>query len=215
MMEKPLIGIDCDDVLLNFVETFILWHNKKYGTTAKLTDHTTYYFFSSLGINEEESAQRVAAFGLTQTYHNLPPMPGAKAFLQELSKHATLVVITARQHHHAEITKRNIEMHFPGLISRIIHAPRLEGPDADIVKARICAQEGIAVLIDDNHANLAHCAAHTPRVPGIIYTQPWNQQVICDKTRRGHTHEEIIKHVLEILETTTHTKEHLPRILTS
>ncbi len=199
MKRKPKVGVDFDDVLVDFIGSFINWHNEEYGTRAKITDQHTYQFSSSLGLNEEESAVRVRRFVDADIYPRLPALAGAKELLQGLKPYAEVIVVTARKETVAIQTKRNLDLHFSGLVSRIIHAPRIEGPNPDIAKAHACAKEGIALLIDDNHDNISHCVSYVPHIPGIVYTRPWNDKVRCDKTYRAHTHAEILEHALKIL----------------
>lgn len=205
MKRKPKVGIDFDDVLVDFVGTFLKWHNEEYGTNAKYTDHYAYPFSSSLGLDEEESAVRVRRFVEADIYPQLPALTGAKELLQGLKPYAEIIVVTARRETQKVSTRKNLNLHFPGLVSRIIHAPRLTGPTPDIAKAHVCANEGIALLIDDNHDNISHCVSYDPHIPGIVYTRPWNDKVRCDKTYRAHTHEEILEHALRILDVRTRT----------
>jgi uncharacterized HAD superfamily protein len=49
-----VIGIDLDDVLLNFNDAFLDFHNSTYSTSNKREDITSFYLEEIWGISKEE-----------------------------------------------------------------------------------------------------------------------------------------------------------------
>lgn len=63
-----LIRIDLDDVLADFINSLIRFHNQTYGTDLTKDQFHSYNFWEVWGGNREEAIQKVYKFHTTHFY---------------------------------------------------------------------------------------------------------------------------------------------------
>lgn len=160
MSTKPVLAVDCDDVLCHYVPALLQWHNKEYHTTYALEDVKTFRLEDFWGGDAKQTVQKINAFSATEQYKRLLPIAGALQALHELKRKYTLVIVTARNFAKtAEATERWIEVHLPDLFSSIHYSSD---------KASVCKELNAVALIDDSVRNITSCAAVLPKV--ILFT---------------------------------------------
>jgi len=81
-----IIGVDVDEVLTKFVDTYLSFYNKVKGTSWKREDIQTYYFYEVFGISKEEDTKSIIDFGKTKEYSEMPLVDGAVDGIFELKK---------------------------------------------------------------------------------------------------------------------------------
>jgi len=122
-----IIGIDIDDVLAESNLAFDKYHNKKYGTNFKKTDHYTFDLAKVWNITEEESVTRLVDFFSSGHSLNIEPVAGAKEALLELAKDNELKVITARMEDFKDHTIEWLTKHYPSHLLEVHHANHYYG----------------------------------------------------------------------------------------
>lgn len=201
MSSKPVLAIDCDDVLLHYVPAVVEWHNQVYATQLTLNDFTSFQFSRIWGGDNDGTVEKVKRFSETEEYEQLQCIEGAKQALEELSKYYELNVVTARFPDRAEITQRWIDTNFPGLIHKIYYT---------FDKATACQQLNAYALIDDSVSNIAKCQQVVTK--SILFdhnqTYLWNKDVSnldSKKFVRAHSWKEIVDILAPPAQQTIHT----------
>ena len=72
------IGIDIDDVVVEYMKSYLEFHNKKKGTNYILEDFFSYSVMKVTGLPREEIKSLIFEFGKTEEMDNLAFLPGAK-----------------------------------------------------------------------------------------------------------------------------------------
>lgn len=172
---RKVIGIDLDDVLIEFIEALCLWHNTQYGTSQTKADFYSYEFDRIWGCTKEEAVFRVRAFYRSQEHANTSPTKGAVSALHSLKKEA-LHIITARPPMAREPSMVLIEKNF----QMALHGVHFTGEDdvqkfchRSTNKSGICKTLGIEVLIDDSLVHAKGVAMEG--IPVLLVNAPWNQ----------------------------------------
>ena len=102
---KPVLALDIDEVLAQFLPALIRFHNSTYGTSLELKDFHSYWFCKVWGGTNEEATEKVHDFFESPFFlKELEPMPGAKEALAKLKGKYDFVIVTSRQHVIAEHT---------------------------------------------------------------------------------------------------------------
>ena len=126
-MNKPVIALDCDDVIVGTAPAIVAHYNATYGTSAKLSD---YYGLDATvwGTDDATAIERVHKYQLTPEFQDMPPFREAIAAIRQLSAKYEMHVVTGRQDFLAQATSAMLQEHFPN-ISRISHfKPSYEQP---------------------------------------------------------------------------------------
>lgn len=172
---NPVIGIDLDDVLFDFIGHFFSWHNQRYGTNLTFQDMTRRKLWQVWGGTQTEAAERIPAFFREVDMLRLAPIAGAVEALQELRDRYRLAVISARDPAALAPTQQWLEHYFAGLFDQVELG--LSNPldqDRPMTKAEFCQLHGIGLLVDDQLSNAEACAQAGIRV--LLYGDlPWNQ----------------------------------------
>lgn len=116
---KPIIAIDIDEVLAQFIPSLADFHNELYGTSLQSHEFTSYYFHEVWGGSIEETQEKIIAFFQSQYIHDLEPVEAALDALLELKEHFCLHVITARQLESEDLTRAWIGRNYPDIFEEI------------------------------------------------------------------------------------------------
>ena len=171
MRNKPVVAIDCDDVIISTAPNIINHYNLTYGTNIELKDY--YSNDEQLwGADRNTFMARIHNYLSTPEYQSLKPFQDAIDTIHALSDSYELHVVTARPDLLAEITKLMLNEHFPDLFTSIVFTNHFT--NKNISKADVCSQLNASYLIDDHlhHAELAASSG----LPVLLFgNYPWNQ----------------------------------------
>lgn len=181
-MEKPLFGIDCDDVLIDLNSVLHPWHNAKYGTAIQFEEIYTYQLEKIWDVSREEAIRRAMEFYETELASSLSAMDGAVDALQQLKERFDLVVITSRPVKIKPLTLKVLDNHFPDIFRDVIHTDAFNLAGSGISKAEVCKRLGVKVFMDDHLLYLEEIASAGNTTP-YLFRRPWNLQ-FSDETVR-------------------------------
>ncbi len=172
---KELIATDIDEVIFPFVEQFIEWHNREYGTSLTAEDFHTYEFGDVIDEPISEIVHRVELFVNQEHSHiDVAPIESAQAVIQEMSDDFDFLGLTARHPDFRITTKQYIEHYFRSLIPEIVLVGHKETVSIVRSKVDVCRSFGAAALVDDSIHHTAECA--DTKVQGILFGEyPWNR----------------------------------------
>ena len=147
-MERLVISIDCDDVLLPSTEKIVDMYNKQYGTDVSLAGSQDPHN-PEWRARPEEIGERIYDIQLTSEYAETPPFEDAIEVCRRLSNDHELHMVTARPGRVMPVTIDMLEKYFKGVFTEIEHVGR-SGSKGDV-----CRRLKSDVLIDDNITHLA------------------------------------------------------------
>jgi 5'(3')-deoxyribonucleotidase len=169
------IAVDLDEVLGDFVGTFLRWYNHN-GYQPKLTkeDIVKYHFKDLIGMPEGEELAMMYRFFDDGEIANIQPMAGAQAGVKQLAERHELYVVSGRQSRLQQETEQWVEKYFPNIFQGVYLANQYSldgGPVLD--KGTMCKELGCEVLIDDGSQHVEPVTAMGVRV--IILNHLWNE----------------------------------------
>lgn len=187
-MKKPIIGVDLDDTVLEFMLGMTAYHNRVYGATHERHHFTTFDLHEIWGCTREEATRRIMEFVHSDGHTQIVAVDGSLEALVKLSAEYELIVITARESTRAAVTLPLVERLFGDLFSAV----HFLGHQKE--KGALCEELGVSFMVDDGLHN-----AHSVGGRGIqvfLLDQPWNQGDLPPSTMRVEHWDEIVNHLL-------------------
>lgn len=184
---KRKLGIDFDDVLIDFVTHLTYFHNNKYNTSLKKDDITTWDLHTVWGVSEEEAMRRTLEFVVSHDHTNILPMNDAVEVLHRLAEHFELIIITARDKTVSHTAYNLIEKHFGNIFSSV-HFLYEDGVKKG-TKGLVCKNLGIDFFVDDSVANIQHTLE--AGIISFLFDAPWNRHWNNSQVRRITSWKEI------------------------
>lgn len=186
------IGIDFDDVVADSMGVVIDLQNKKYGTSYKREDATSFNLENIWGGTKEEWQAKLDEFLSAKHHNSLNPMAGVIPAMDALKKMGhELYIVTGRSESYAVNTDPWIEKHFPDTFKGVHYANHLLDTSERRTKASICKENGIEVIIEDHMRTATECAVAGIRA--LLLDQPWNQGELQPGVERVRSWEEIVE----------------------
>lgn len=167
------IGVDLDEVLAEFVESFLPYHNNLHHTDYKKGDIFSYNFPDVYGYSKEENLQEIFEFQQSEQFMQIQPVAWAHEVLRWLSKNHELYVITSRQDYVEEKTQTRINIHYPNIFKKIYFTNEYSLSGAPRRKADVCDELWIELMIDDSLIYAEQCATAKRKI--LLYNRPRNQ----------------------------------------
>ncbi|OAO14215.1 hypothetical protein AV274_4138 [Blastocystis sp. ATCC 50177/Nand II] len=173
---KPIIGLDLDECLGQFVFNLALFYNAKHGTHLTVDDFHSYSFWEVWGGTKEEASEVISEFFKSPLFLNgIPVVEGAFEALTQLNAKYDIYIVTSRHKCIESITRSWISQHFPGLIKDIFVGNLWNEEGKKITKKEMCEKIGASVLIDDNWNYVNECKS-VVKVPILFGVYGWNRR---------------------------------------
>lgn len=169
------IGIDLDDVLVDFWTEMLVFYNKRYGTAFCKEQFFSYEAWRVFGGTRKECIERIEDFYTSPSFKTIPALLLARETVATISQQHVCVVITGRPEYTASATHELIEMHFPGIFAGVHFTNAYALGIMPRLKKDICAALRIEVLLEDHWDHALPCAEAGIRV--VLFDQPWNRGV--------------------------------------
>ncbi|MHB8660838.1 MAG: 5' nucleotidase, NT5C type [Minisyncoccota bacterium] len=187
------LGIDLDDVVIDFNTALCEWHNRHYGTSYERKDIVSYELAGLWKCTRDEARRRVFDFYNTIEHHLAPPVQGAIEGLHVLKKKNTLVGATSRPKAVRDLTLKWLRRQTLEVFDVIYFLGHYHGPavERSISKAEVCREVRTSLFIDDSlaHATSIACAG----IPVLLFDTPWNQGAIPELVTRVSGWDEILE----------------------
>ncbi|MFI5212346.1 MAG: hypothetical protein ACHQTE_00085 [Candidatus Saccharimonadales bacterium] len=156
---KPIIAVDCDDVVANVNDGMRQFINDTYGTRHSPEDYRAtgeywHYWEKLWQISDTEAAQRFEHFITSGRMRHLDLVTGALGGLAWLKDRYDLIMVTARSEAEVEFTHFWLKQSTPGIFKDVIFVHTWDTLDKKATKADICLSLGATYLVDDNYD---HC----------------------------------------------------------
>ncbi|KAG0232404.1 hypothetical protein BGW42_008195 [Actinomortierella wolfii] len=156
---RRVIAVDLDEVLARTSLAIAEFHNDTYGTNLTMDDFISYDYTKIWGGTREESILKWREFFDSPYFLKVEPVEGSLETLKLLkSRRFSLVIVTARQQFVAELTKKFVDRHYPGIFESIYFANHYLTEQERLTfiskpKSAICRDVGAELLIDDSLEN--------------------------------------------------------------
>ena len=154
-MGREVFALDIDDVSFPFVEHFLYYHNRTYGTTLTPADVTNSYN-KALGLSGPEVARRIYSFHQEEDLH-IPPVDGAQEAVEHMATRGPVFAVSSRHPMFQSRATRWLDKAFPGMIAGVV----LIGHPSEVPRSRtkleVCRELGATVMVDDTRSHLVGC----------------------------------------------------------
>ncbi len=187
-----IIGVDVDDVLADFMNSMIKYHNDRYDTNYSREDFRSYNLWKTLGGNEEDAVKKIYDFYHTSHFDNISPTEGSQDAVEKLSKNNTLRVITSRPHDIHDQTLSWLDRYFLGKFEEAHFTNEWAGGIGKPTRKKdVCLEHNVDILIEDSLAYANECVSNRTRV--YLMDRPWNQsENLSKKITRVYSWEDIL-----------------------
>jgi 5'(3')-deoxyribonucleotidase len=150
-MERLVLAVDCDDVLLSSQKEILRQYNLRWNTNV-LLENTYAAANEAWQADPATIAERIYDIQLSKDYGDMVPFPDAIEVCRRLATQHELHMVTARPDRIMPVTTVMVEQYFDGVFSKIEHIG-LSGNKGDV-----CHNLKASVLIDDNVHHLKTAA---------------------------------------------------------
>jgi uncharacterized HAD superfamily protein len=194
-MNTQRIGVDLDDVLIEFVDTFRIWYNQKFNTDFKYEDLNDFFLENVFNITKEQILELIFEFYVSPEQAAAPAVKGAVAGMQKLQELGYEVfVITARPEWSKEVTEVWLNTHFAGLYEAVYFVNHFGGGE-NKKKSEVCTELGLSIFVDDAIYNITEIIDNT-QIKAILVDKPWNHQdPTPEGAKRVFSWEEIVENI--------------------
>ena len=184
-----IIGIDIDDVLAEFMQEYLKYHNGI--SNSKFTKDDIFHFDlkKSLTEPEEEILRKILDFYETDMFENLPATQDAKEAIEKLNEKHELHAITARPESTRARTERWICKNFKNTFKTINFSNDFELSSGK-KKHIICKDLKTDIMIEDSPVYAD--AIQKEGVKVLFMSQPWNKEHDNPELTRVHSWKEIL-----------------------
>lgn len=187
------LGIDLDDVIVDFFPSFFTFYNKKYEKNFNIEKMDSYYIWEiGIGKNREEAIKLIDEFYDSLEFDLMPLSPGAGEAIKKLSNLGfDIFIITSRPLRFKNKTEKFLKKYFSDVPFEIKYSTGLE--EQRETKAEICKKLGINVIIEDapNYAKI--CALNG--IKTLLLDRPWNQNLEHENIKRVYNWGEILEKI--------------------
>jgi len=172
------IGIDVDEVIAEFMDSFLKFYNHKHKTHFRREDFKSYNLWETLGVSKDQTTLAANEFYDTDYFRNITPVHGSIYGVYSLNKKMgnEVVIITARPPEIENSTISWIKEYFP-ILSDIyfVHNSAISGDARASTKGDICSRLGIDILIEDNLTFVNEVRQLSEKTKVLVYECPWNK----------------------------------------
>jgi 5'(3')-deoxyribonucleotidase len=162
MSERTLIASDLDEVLGQFLKSFLKHYNTHNNTFHEFHEFNSYDFTTILKRPYNEIQVEVKAyFNSDEFKHHYEPLPGAIDGFNELLELYDINVVTARPLYTEKDTSNWLQTHFDQFHASHLHMGNHHGEEGERrKKSQICKEINAQVLIDDCLEYALDCSEH-------------------------------------------------------
>jgi uncharacterized HAD superfamily protein len=170
--KRRVIGVDCDDVIIETSPYLIEYCNRIYGSRLEMRHMYSFNLDVWKAASNEEVIDRIEKYLLTDEFQHIAPFEETVASIKRLAGQHELHIVTGRSELLTSITGRMAERYFPGVFRSIEHAGLIGNRARS--KGDVCLDIGADLFIDDHILHADRVAEKGIEV-FIFGSYPWNQ----------------------------------------
>jgi len=172
-----IIGLDIDEVLAGFLDTFLRYYNQKHKTHWNKDQMTDYYRLEKdLETTEEHIVQEISLFNESPLFAEMKPVKGSLEGVAELKKSNHLYLITGRKSELKVPTEEWLNKYFGDSFKEIYFTNLFS--EYKVSKSKVCKDIGAKLLIEDIPEIALECAKEGIDV--LVPSYSWNKKLQTD-----------------------------------
>lgn len=193
MIKRKRIGLDFDDVLIDFNGGLTRFHNENYGTSYS-KEHVTEWDYSLFWeCSKEEALRRIREFIRSSHHTQVSPIIGAVDAIKRLKEKCDLFIVTARDESVSNQTAILIDEHFPESFESV-HFLHKDDKKVRGTKGEVCTELDIDIFVEDSLTNAQHTS--DAGIKTLLFDAPWNQaEELPKNVTRVFSWDEILKEI--------------------
>ena len=172
MREKDKLGVDVDEVVVEFFKKYLELFNKQFNKKMSLKDITNYHIWNLTDISREDSLLLAREVHDAEHPDNLLLVDGVEKSLVQLSKKYEIFFITSRPERFKEKTTQTLKHLFKDFRFSLHFAQGVWGSSK--TKGDICRELGVKFMVEDNADYALDCAQKG--IKTFLLDKPWNQK---------------------------------------
>jgi hypothetical protein len=172
--QKPLFGVDLDEVLFDTMSDFLEFYNNRNSTNFKREDILDYRDWGkSLGVTNDYAMNELHDYFQSERGIYIPRIPGSLEALTMLRNIYDIPGLTYRNIIFKEITHKSLEVRFPGLVDGVHFAHHnSNNHKKHESKGDIAKKLELTHYVDDQFETALECAMNNINV--YLINAPWN-----------------------------------------
>lgn len=195
MIKRKRVGLDFDDVLIDFNGGLAVFHNENYATSYSKEDITDWEYSKRWECSPEEAQRRMKEYVHSSHHSHMSPIIGAVNAIKYLKEKYDLFIITARDENLSNQTSALINEHFPKSFESV-HFLYKDGKNFRGTKGEVCMELDIDIFVEDSLTNAQHTS--DVGIKTLLFNAPWNQTTELPKNvTRVFSWDEILKEIEE------------------
>ena len=193
MTKRKRVGLDFDDVLIDFIGGVTVFHNENYATSYSKDDVTGWELSKLWECSPEEAHRRMEEYVHSSHHSHISPIIGAVDAVKRLKEKCDLFIITARDESINEQTFALIDEHFPKSFESV-HFLHKDGKNFRGTKGEVCTELDIDIFVEDSLTNAQHTS--DAGIKTLLFDAPWNQiDKLPKNVTRVFSWDEILKEI--------------------
>jgi uncharacterized HAD superfamily protein len=189
------VGIDIDEVVVEFVRHFLKIHKDKTGEDFDYNSVNSYNLWEPLNISKEKAFSYFYAFEEYGFHDNPNFIQFSKEAINEISSKMEIFFLTARSNKLKAKTKNFLIKTFKNKEINIFHSGD-SFKNGNKSKAELCNEIGISLLIEDQKDIAENCANNGIKV--LLFDKPWNKEIEHKNIIKVSGWKEALKKINEI-----------------
>ena len=188
------IGVDMDEVIVDYIGGFLEDYNELNGADVKLEDILSYNLWENdfFGWGKEDTLEAVGEFNDSNGLGRLRLMDGVEEGLQKLAKGNEFYLITSRLEELRDrtedyLSRKKLREMFSGIYFTS------EFSDERVRKVDVGKRLGLDLMIDDNKRYAQEFVEEGIRC--LLYDMPWNQSFEMEGVVRVYNWSDVVREV--------------------
>lgn len=167
------IGMDLDEVIIDYMESFLRFYYDRTGRQHFKENISSYYdLWTHLESTREEVSELMLQF-IEHHGDNMPLVQYTKESITELNNRHELVIITSRPLSLRDKTESYLAKHLNDIPLQL-HFSSDFFKEQGMTKAEICNSLAIPLFLEDSGEYALNCARNGIRI--LLFDRPWNKE---------------------------------------
>ena len=171
MSEKLKLGIDIDEVVVEFVKSFLNFFEEKMNKKVSYEEIISYSFEIPFGMNKKEIHDLIHEHSTEDNLLNLDLVEHSKESILDLTNDFDICFVTSRHLNNKIATIKFFEKHFPENNFKFFFAGDAWGGAKS--KYEIAKELNLKYFVEDNFDYALSCA--NVGIKTFLLDKPWNQ----------------------------------------
>ena len=189
-MKRLRIGLDLDNVLLDFYSHICDYYNARHGTSWKYSDLKSWYLEHTWGCSNQYVVDILDDFYHSDEHKLVTPIVGSTKAIEELSPSHDLFIITSKPDYLKKQTEEWLLNQYGDVFKSVHMINQYHGEGPRRTKSGVCEELCVDIFVDDHIGNTVEVA--DTGVKALLFDAPWNRVEIPQHVERAHSWEDVV-----------------------